>query len=34
LKWPKLRDFMDIAYSKLKIASRGFKVDWEPQNLI
>lgn len=34
LKWPQLHDFMEIAYSKLKIGSRGFKVDWEPQNLI
>lgn len=34
LKWPDLRHFMDIAFSKLKISSRGFKVDWEPQNLI
>jgi hypothetical protein len=25
---------MDIAYSKLKVRSRGFKVDWEPQALI
>jgi hypothetical protein len=25
---------MDIAYSKLKMRSRGFKVDWEPQALI
>jgi len=29
LKWSDLRNFMDIAYSKLKIYSRGFKVDWD-----
>lgn len=34
MKWPWLREFMDIAYSKLKMRSRGFKVDWEPQALI
>ncbi len=34
LKGENLRPFLDIAYSKLKIHSRGFKVDWEPQNLI
>ena len=34
LKGNNLRPFMEIAYSKLKMHSRGFKVDWEPQNLI
>jgi len=34
LKWPQVHDFMEIAFSKLKMSSRGFKVDWEPQNLI
>lgn len=34
LKGEDLRNFMEIAYSKLKMRSRGFKVDWEPQNLI
>lgn len=34
MKGPGLREFMDIAYSKLKMRSRGFKVDWEPQALI
>lgn len=34
LKWNGLRPFMEIAYSKLKMRSRGFKVDWEPQALI
>ena len=34
MKWSGLREFMDIAYSKLKMRSRGFKVDWEPQALI
>lgn len=29
MKWSDLRNFMDIAYSKLKIYSRWFKVDWE-----
>lgn len=34
MKWQWLRAFMDIAYSKLKMRSRGFKVDWEPQALV
>lgn len=34
LKWSQLRNFMDIAYSKLKMRSRWFKVDWEPQGII
>ncbi len=34
LKWSQVRQFMDIAYSKLKIATRWFKVDWEPQQLL
>lgn len=34
LKWSQVRQFMDIVYSKLKVASRGFKVDWEPQVLL
>lgn len=27
LKWPNLRNFMDIAYTKLNMASKGFKID-------
>ncbi len=34
LKWPSLKEFMDIVYSKLQIQSRGFKVDWNPQQLL
>lgn len=34
LKGSQLRQFMDIAYSKLKMRSRGFKVDWEPMQLL
>lgn len=34
LKSTQLRNFMDIAYSKLKISSRGFKIDREPENII
>lgn len=29
LKWSDLRHYMEIAYSKLKIPTRGFKVEWE-----
>lgn len=34
LKWPQLRQFMDIARSKLKIAQKWFKMDWEPKNIL
>lgn len=34
LKWPQVRQFMDIAFSKLQMTKRGFKVDWEPQQLV
>lgn len=33
LKGSDLRQYMDIAYSKLKIYSRWFKVDWEPNGV-
>ncbi len=33
LKWGGLRNFMEAAYSKLRIAQRGFKIDREPQSL-
>lgn len=34
LKWPELRTFMDIVYSKLNLRTRGFKIDREPNNLV
>lgn len=34
LKWNNLREFMDIAFSKLKILSRWFKIDREPENIV
>ncbi len=33
LKWDWLRNFMEIAYSKLKVNSRWFKIDREPISL-
>lgn len=34
LKSNELRPFMDEAFSTLKITDRGFKIDWEPQNIV
>lgn len=34
LKWSQLRQFMDVAYSKLRMRSRWFKVDREPKRLL
>ncbi len=34
LKGSNLRQFMDIAYSKLKMPSRGFKIDREPMGIL
>lgn len=34
IKGKDVRNFMDIIFSKLKILSRGFKVDWDAKNLI
>ncbi len=34
LKWPNLKQFMDIAYSKLKIPSKNFKINFNPKSLI
>ncbi len=34
LKWKNLRQFMDIAYSKLKINSRWFKIDRKAMNIV
>ncbi len=34
LKWPQLRQFMDIARSKLAIAKKWFKMDREPKNIL
>lgn len=34
LKGKQLRHFMDIAFSKLKMKSRWFQIDWEPQGII
>lgn len=34
LKGSDLRAFMDIAYSKLQMHSRGFKIDWQPMQVV
>ncbi len=34
LKWKDLRNFMDIAYTKLKMASKGFKIDREAESIV
>ena len=34
LKSTKLRQFMDIAYSKLRIYQKGFKVDRMPESIL
>ncbi len=34
LKWDNLKNFMDIAYSKLKIQQKWFKIDREPENIV
>jgi len=34
LKWTQVRNFMDIVYSKLRLQSRGFKVDWEATTIV
>lgn len=33
VKWKDIREFMDYAYTKLKIQNRWFKVDWLPNNI-
>jgi primosomal protein N' (replication factor Y) len=32
--WPQIRSFVDYAYAKLRIRSRGFKVDREPRQIL
>lgn len=34
LKWQNLRNFMDIAYTKLKMASKGFKIDRNAESIV
>lgn len=34
LKWAEIRSFVDMAFPLCKIYERGFKVDWEPRNLV
>ena len=34
LKWPGLKQFMDIVYPKLKLASKGFKVDRMAESIV
>lgn len=33
-KWPQLKNFIDIIYSKLQLNSRGFKIDRDAQSII
>jgi len=34
LKWKNLRDFMDVVFSKLSLASRWFKIDWQAESIV
>ncbi len=34
LKWPHVRDFMDIIFTKLNLAKKGFKVDWMAESIV
>jgi hypothetical protein len=34
LKWPQVRNFMDIIYSKLNLQKRGFKVDRQATTIV
>ena len=34
LKWPNVRQFMDIIYTKLNLAKKGFKVDWMAESIV
>lgn len=34
IKWPQVRQFIEIIYSKCKLQSRGFKVDWNAQSVV
>lgn len=34
MKWPQVRQFLDIVFSKLELTKRWFKVDREPQQLV
>ncbi len=34
LKWPNVRQFMDIIFTKLNLAKKGFKVDWMAESIV
>ncbi len=34
LKWTNVRNFMDIVYTQLELAKRGFKVDWDVVSIV
>lgn len=34
LKWPNVRPFMDIVFTKLNVAKKGFKVDWMAESIV
>lgn len=34
LKWPNVRQFMDIVFTKLNLAKKGFKVDWMAESIV
>lgn len=34
LKWDNLRSFMDVVFSRLSLASRGFKIDWQAESIV
>ena len=34
VKWPQVKEFMDIVYPKLKLASKGFKVDRMAESIV
>jgi hypothetical protein len=34
LKWPNVRHFMDIIFTKLNLAKKWFKVDWMAESIV
>lgn len=34
LKWPNVRQFMDIIFTKLNLAKKGFKLDWMAESIV
>lgn len=34
LKWPSVRQFMDIIFTKLNLTKKGFKVDWMAESIV